>query len=70
MAAVGFKQGSCHVRGYITEMIVQGISDEAGLMILLFIYRYSLNLRVGSFLVHSIVIVIPHFFTTCVDEVC
>ena len=51
-------------------MIVQGISDGGGLMILLFIYRYSLNLRVGSFLVHSIVIVIPHFFTTCVDEVC
>lgn len=30
-------------------------------MILLFIYRYSLNLRVGSFLVYSVVIVIPHF---------
>jgi len=30
-------------------------------MILLFNYRYFLNLRVGSFLVYSVVIVIPHF---------
>ena len=31
-------------------------------MILLFNYRYSLNSRVGSFLVYSVVIAIPHFF--------
>ena len=30
-------------------------------MTLLFNYRYSLNLKVGSFLVFSVAIVIPHF---------
>ena len=30
-------------------------------MILLFNYRYSLNLRVGLFLLYGVVIVIPHF---------
>ena len=67
--AVGLSREVAKVRCYITEMIVQGTSDGGVLMILLFNYRYSLNLRVGSFLVYS-VIVIPHFLHHVIDEVC
>ena len=59
--AVGLSREVANVRCYITEMIVQGISDGGVLMILPFNYRYSLNSSVGSFLVYSVVIVIPHF---------